>query len=270
MIRKQLSKTDIFQFKKLSEYRKIKHFVSTNIKKVNQIISNDLDISYNTGREYREILQNRRILSEAAKIPLESFVMQDQVHSNRIKIISEIDKGKGVFDHNDALNDTDAMITNKKGICLFLFAADCVPILFFDPINSIIGAAHSGWKGTVTKIAQKTVLKMNEVYGSKLKDIIIGIGPAISVSNYETGENVVQEIEKSFGTKNEYLKYNKTSGKYHMNLWYTNKKQLIDIGIPENNIEVTDLCTFENPDLFFSARRNKNTGRFGAGIIFVS
>lgn len=269
MIKKQLSKTDILQFRKLSKFNEIKHFVSTNIKKENRIISNDLDISFNTGRNYCEILQNRKIISEAAEIPLENFIMQDQVHSNRIKNISKNDKGKGVLDHNDALHDTDAMITNKKGLCLFIFAGDCVPLLFFDPINLVIGAAHSGWKGTVKKIAQKTVFKMQAKYGSNPEEIIIGIGPSISVSNYEVGENVVQEVEKTFGTKKGYLMYNKVSGKYHTNLWYANKKQLIDIGIPENNIEIAGLCTFENSDLFFSARRNKNTGRFAAGIMLL-
>lgn len=269
MIKKQVRKTDIFQFNNLSEYNKIKHFVSTNIKKQDQFISNDLDISFNTGRDYNEILQNRKILSEAVEISLESFVIQDQVHSNKIKIISQADKGKGVSDHSDAVKNTDAMITNEKGLCLFIFAADCVPLLFFDPVKTVIGAAHSGRKGTLKKIAKKTILKMNEVYGSKSKDIIVGIGPSISVTNYEIGENAVQEIDETFGTKNKYLKYNNTSGKYHMDLWYSNKKQLLETGILENNIEIASLCTFENPEIFFSARRNKKTGRFAAGIILI-
>ncbi len=269
MIKKQLRKTDIFQFANLSGYSKINHFVSTNIKKQNQLISNDLDISFNTGRDFNEILQNRKTISEAIKIPLGNFVMQNQVHSNKIKIISQADKGKGVSDHNNAIQDTDAMITNEKGLCLFIFAADCVPLLFFDPANTVIGAAHSGWKGTVKKIAQKTILRMNEVYGSKSKDIIVGIGPSISVLNYEIGENVILEVEKSFKTKTKFLKYNSASNKYHLDLWYSNKKQLIEIGIHERNIEIAGLCTFDNPGLFFSARRNKNTGRFAAGIILI-
>ena len=109
---------------------------------------------------------------------------------------------------------------------------------------------------------------MNEIYNSNPNDIIVGTGPSISVKNYEAGENVVSEVEKAFGIKDLYLQFNKTTGKYHFDMWYAAQQQLIDIGIPKNNIEISNYCTYDNNDLYFSARKG-NTGRFGVGIMLI-
>lgn len=219
-----------------------------------------------SGADKTQITSNRKALSKAVNIPLENFVMQNQIHGNNVKVVSKKHKGSGVSNHSDSLQDNDAMISNIAGICLFLFAADCVPILFYDSKKRVIGAAHSGWKGTVKKIAQKTVLKMQEEYQSSLKDIIVGIGPSISVQNYEIGENVVTAGKKAFGKIDNYFQYNTKTKKYHFDLWYANKQQLIDLGINEKNIEISNICTYSRSDIFFSARKN-NTGRFSAGIM---
>ena len=260
--------TDYLQFNHFSKFPVITHFVSTKIKKSESISDKNLNISFESDMPAAEVYKNRQLLSETINIPLENFVMQNQIHGDTITIIDDTHKGKGVLSHQTAIQNSDAMITDKKNICLFLFAADCMPILFYDTKKHIIGVAHSGWKGTVSKIAQKTVVKMTEVFNSDYKDIIVGIGPSISVKNYEIGENVVKAVEKAFGTKDNYLQFNKYTKKYHFDLWFTVKQQLLEIGIPKNNIEFSGFCTFENNDLFFSARQ-KNTGRFGAGIMLI-
>ncbi len=260
------SETDIFLFENLSKFNNLTHFVSTNVRKEGKRTSHDFNISLESGDDTEKVILNRNSLSKAIDIPIENFVMQNQVHGNNVKIITEEEKGKGIFNHSDSVQDNDAMITNKPNICLFLFAADCVPILFYDSNKHIIGAAHSGWQGTVKKIAQKTALKMQEVYNSSLKDIIVSIGPSISLKNYEIGENVLTAGKNAFGTIEDYFFYNKKSGKYHFDLWYANKQQLIDIGLIESKIEISNMCTFDRSDIFFSARKN-NTGRFAAGIM---
>ncbi|MCF6366216.1 MAG: peptidoglycan editing factor PgeF [Bacteroidales bacterium] len=258
--------TDFFKFNNFSEFENLNHFISTNIRKEAGQIFNDFNISLESRHNYERIISGRKSLSKSVNISLENFVMQNQVHGNNIKIIEEKHRGKGAYNHSDAIQNNDAMLTNIPGICLFLFAADCVPILFYDRKNKVIGAAHAGWQGTVKKIARKTVLKMQEEYNSSVNDIIIGIGPSISVKNYEIGENVLNEGEKAFGTIENYFQFNKNTGKYHFDLWYANKQQLIEVGIKSENIEISELCTFDNPDIFFSARK-KDTGRFGAGIM---
>ncbi|NPA67565.1 MAG: peptidoglycan editing factor PgeF [Chlorobi bacterium] len=261
----ETEKTVLFKFDKLSKNSDINHFVSSRILKKSNY---DLNISLESGSEKNIIIDNRKILSEAVKIPLENFVMQNQVHGNKVSIITKHDKGKGVYEHKTAITDSDAMITDIPGICLFIFAADCVPVLFFDTEKKVAGAAHSGWKGTVKNISGKTVKKMNETFGSKPENIIACIAPHISGKNYETGENVVTEVRKVFDDTTELLKLNRKTGKYHFNLENAVKHQLIKSGIPENNIETSGYCTFDDNNLFFSARK-KDAGRFGAGIMIL-
>jgi polyphenol oxidase len=269
MIRINQKVSDYFRFRMLSEQKSITHFISTNIKRVNAVTRHDFDICFSTGKTHEEVFNNRNILATETGIPLENFVMQKQIHSDRVQIIDSEHKGKGVFKRDDALDDSDAMITDCKNICLFLFAADCVPVLFYDPKNGVIGAAHSGWKGTVNKIAQKTVQKMGEVYGTKPEDILVGIGPSICVLHYEVGNEVVDAVETAYGTKEGFLTLNHNTGNYHFDLQYAVREQLRAIGLKEDHIETSGLCTFEHESLFFSARKNKNTGRFGAGIMLV-
>lgn len=268
MLRIESKKTDYFQFNNFSESLGIKHFISSRIKKSNNIISNNFNISLESDMPENEVIKNRRILSETVDIPLKNFVIQNQIHSDNITIINKKQKGRGISNHSNAIQNSDAMITDKKNICLFLFAADCMPILFYDTKKQVIAVTHSGWKGTVLKIAQKTVSEMIKIYKSNPEDIIAGIGPSISVKNYEVGKNVVEAVEKAFGTKENYLQFNQNTKKYHFDLWYTAKKQLIEVGIPDKNIELSKHCTFEDNDIFFSARQ-KNTGRFSAGIMLV-
>ncbi len=260
--------TKYYSFDVFSKHKDIKHFVSLRIKKKVNKIYNNFNISLEAGMPYKEVILNRKLLSKDIEIPLENFVMQNQIHGDNITTAEERHRGKGILNHNTAIQNSDALITDKKNICLFLFVADCMTILFFDTKKKVIAAAHSGWKGTVLKIAQKTALKMIKEYNSSPADIIVGIGPSISVKKYEVGENVVTEVEKAFGTKENYLHYNSNSKKFHFNLLYAAEQQLADIGIPPENIELPDFCTFENNDLFFSARK-KNTGRFGAGIMLL-
>lgn len=254
--------TNFYRFDNLSQYNTITNFISTKYKNTNT----ELNISLENNFPIKETILNRQLLSKAVGIPLNNFVIQNQVHGNNVKVISHKHKGKGIYKHSKAIQNNDAMITNSKNICLFLFAADCVPLLFYDTKKHVIGVAHSGWQGTVKKIAQQTVFKMQEIYNSLVEDIIVGIGPSISVENYEIGENVLKEGKKAFGTINNYFKLNNETNKYHFNLWYANKQQLIDIGIKSTNIEISNLCTYNNSDIFFSARK-KDTGRFSAGIM---
>ncbi len=268
MLKVSTQYTDYYKFKNLSGFKKLKHFVSSRINKTETQTLTNFNISLESYMKPDEILANRKTLSKSLDIPLENFVIQNQVHGDTVSVINETYKGKGVYMHQNALQNSDSMITDKKGICLFLLAGDCMPILIYDRKKEIIGAAHSGWKGTVLKIAQKTVAKMIENYNSSPEDIFVGIGPSISVKNYEVGDNVVKAVKETFGTTQNYLEFNNVTGKYHFNLWYSAKYQLTEIGIPENNIEFPGFCTFENNDLFFSARQ-KDTGRFGAGIMLI-
>ncbi|MBA3663565.1 MAG: peptidoglycan editing factor PgeF [Bacteroidetes bacterium] len=151
----------------------------------------------------------------------------------------------------------DALVTNKKDLILAVSIADCYPLLFHDPVNKVIGAAHAGWRGTVNKIAEATLHKMFDL-GAKAENIEIAIGQGIAMENFEVGDEVVEEFkEKGFP---ETCWTNR-----HIDLIKCNVHVLRQNNIPEKNIWSMNRCTFE-PD-FFSYRRDKGiTGRMWAVI----
>ncbi len=255
------------KFDNLSLYPNINHFISTRKGGVSSSPIDELNLGFTVGDDPENVIKNRKLLASSVGIPFDSFVFQNQIHSDSIKTINKKHRGRGAYEHKNAIPKNDAMITNETNICLFVFSADCVPILLFDPKKKVIAAIHAGWQGTVKKITEKTVYKMKEEFQCNPENIIASIGPSISVENYEVGENVANAIIDSFGTKDKYLILNSKTNKYHFDLWYTNKQQLKHAGLLSENIEISQLCTFKHEDLFYSARRDKYSGRMGCGII---
>ena len=161
------------------------------------------------------------------------------------------------------------MLTNEIGICLWAFGADCLPLFFYDKTNEVVGVAHAGWRGTLANIAGKVVATMQENYGSLPEEIFVGMGAGIGVKYYEVGDDVVSAVLREFGIDEPFLVKNPKTGRFHLDLINTNMFLLYQSGIEPQNIEVADLCTFENKDLFYSARRDKITGRQVAGIMLT-
>ncbi len=158
----------------------------------------------------------------------------------------------------------DAIITQNPEITLFMRFADCVPILFFDPIKKVVGVAHAGWQGTVKRVVTATVEKMISVYGCQPANIRAGIGPSIGVHHYEVGPEVVQQVRATFGPDAEALLPTQ-NGAVHFDLWQANQFLLKRAGV--KNIEISGLCTSCHPEDWFSHRGERGqTGRFGALI----
>jgi YfiH family protein len=184
-----------------------------------------------------------------------------QVHSADV-ICTDAPRPKDV-QHKKA----DAILTNNPEITLFMRFADCVPILFLDPVQKVVGVAHAGWQGTVKKIVTATVEKMISVYGSRPADIRAGIGPSIAAHHYEVGEDVVQQARNTFGAQAESLLPSQ-NGSVHFDLWEANRLLLEQAGVRE--IEISGLCTSCHPQDWFSHRGEKGqTGRFGALIALL-
>jgi polyphenol oxidase len=165
---------------------------------------------------------------------------------------------------NETHKKADAILTNNPEVTLFMRFADCVPILFSDPVKKVVGLAHAGWRGTVNQIASKMVEKMVSVYGSCREDIQAGIGPSIGPQHYEVGPEVVQSVKKVFGTQAAFLLPSK-NGSTYFNLWEANRILLVKAGLKQ--IEISGICTACHPKDWFSHRGEQGkTGRFGALI----
>lgn len=233
-----------------------------------KLVSNN-DIEYYIIQSFQESKQVNHLFSTRIGWEDESFsknisklfnaeedniVFSNQVHGTNIGIIENTEKYKReVFP-----NGVDGLITNKKGIVLVTYYADCVPLFFLDIENEIIALAHSGWKGTLKNIGGKMVDLMVEKFNSDVKDIFVGIGPSIGPCCYEIGKEVYDKFkEKHWFYERIFTPINKE--KWYLNLWEVNRVLLQNRGIPDKNITISSICTSCNNDILYSYRKENGT-----------
>ena len=265
---KEKNHVPYIQFKNLSATGIVKHGFSTRKGGVSTGIFSSMNLNFKRGDDPDAVLGNYRRMAAALNMRVEDMVLSDQTHTTNVRVITEEDRGKGILRPQD-YSDVDGMITNVPEIVLVTSYADCVPLYFVDPVRKAIGLSHSGWKGTVGHIGQKTVWKMHEVYGSEPKDIVAAIGPSICQSCYEVSDDVAEAFRANF-TADEAadILLDKGNGKYQLDLWKANWYVLTDAGILPEHLSVTDLCTACHPDLLWSHR--KTNGQRGGLSAFLS
>lgn len=206
--------------------------------------------------------KNLDIVCSNIGIDYRKLIMTKQIHEDAIKVIDDENQGEKLS--NNVMEGFDAMITNKSGIPLITFYADCVPIYILDPVNKAIGLVHSGWRSTALHIGAKTLRKMKELYGTKSEECLAAIGPSIEKDCFEVGEDTAEAFRQSFKHCSNII-FSKGNGKYNIDLWECNKEMLIDEGVKPQNITISGLCTKCNEELFFSHRRDKGkTGSLSA------
>ena len=190
------------------------------------------------------------ISGESLQIPATSIMIPRQTHSTNVRWVDTFGE----------VPDTDAVITEKAGLCIAVKTADCIPVLLFDQRQHRIAAIHAGWRGTVGRIVEETLLQMQ----SRAEDISAIIGPGISLESFEVGDEVYEQFLQA-GFPMQLLA--KRFSKWHINLKDANRWLLERNGI--TNILVSDVDTLTSP-YFYSARRDTiNTGRNINGIMIV-
>lgn len=263
MIEEKSNHLNLLKFSKLEKLKGILHFTSSRSGGQSQGLYASLNLSLKVEDNDMLVTQNRKLLSRTLKISDENLFFPDQCHTNHVK---EVDHNTSPAD----LSETDALITQTKGICLCILTADCVPVLLYDPQEKVIAAIHAGWRGTAGRIVARTIESMVKSFSTKPENIIAAIGPAISQERYEVGDEVAEDLKVFFHDQPSIVIMNPKSGKYHIDLKKANKELLLRYGVKNKNIEVSSYCTFHDKDLFFSARRDGiHCGRFGTGIILV-
>ena len=240
-----------YQFKHFLEFA-LYHGVSMKEKKMPYHFS----LALHTGEDKTSIQENRKKIATHFHNKNLHFVVANQTHSANIKIIDNAST-QGWESIESAIQDCDALITNRANVILTILTADCVPILLFDPKQKVVAAIHAGWRGTKEHILIKTIKKMSKNFHSNPKNIIAGIAPAIGRCCYEVDTNVAKyftHIPNAFSPKNE---------KYMLDLPHINKLQLLEAGVKEENIEMSHICTACTVDDFFSYRKEQGcSGRF--------
>ncbi len=248
---------DLWQFENIAEQPLVKHFVTD---RSSHSAGKEFSLSFSSSPDKEVIRNNRKLLAEAMGIDHSELYFPSQEHKTKIVRVNR-DTSK------EEVMETDALISDEKGICVAVMSADCVPILLYDKKNNAVGAVHSGWRGTVARILEKTLHRMHITFGTKGEDLYAGIGPSVCQESYEVGEEVIGEVHRAFDQKSELMIFH-ANGKAKLDLWKANKLQLIEFGIPSAHIEISNLCTVKNNSCFFSARKG-DSGRFAAGIMVV-
>jgi YfiH family protein len=268
MIEKNRNGLPLWHFKNLSACRGVEHFVSTRMGGCSLQPYDTLNLSFQVEDNPKCVLRNRGHLADGLGVSLSSLTTARQIHGSHITLVTGATRGRGSIDPEDAIADTDALITGEPGICLLVLVADCVPILLCDPSKGVIGAIHAGWKGTVQLIAKKTADAICREFGCSPESLVAGIGPSIGPCCYEVGPEVISRVEDVFGADPGILGQASPDGRRPLDLWQANLKQLLWAGIPERNIEMAKMCTSHHRNRFYSYRAEQGkTGRFGAGIV---
>lgn len=224
-------------------------------------------------QEAKKAIKDYENLGKCINIKLNKMVKPNQAHTDKIQIVekhileNEPDFNLEVYDK------TDGLITNKKDIALATTNADCILLLFFDPVNKVIANVHSGWRGTIQRISVKTVQKMVNKFNCKPENIICCICPSIRKCHFEVDEDVKELCEGIFGFTNELDSFIERTDvidgkqKYKIDTVMINKILLKDLGLKEKNIIDSNLCSVCNNDKFYSYRKEGKNAKRDVALI---
>lgn len=196
------------------------------------------NMSYKVGDIAKNVDQSRLEFCTALGIRTANLAELEQIHGSEIlEAVAGSRQGSG-----------DALITNRKGIALGIYVADCIPIFLYDPIKKCVAAIHAGWRGTAVEIVKKTVKALENQYGSDSQDLLAWIGPGITGVEYEVDLGVAGNFAERF--------YRKRGDKYLLDLKAVNLNQLLECGLSNENIEISSYSTFTSDNMFHSFRRD--------------
>jgi len=208
----------------------------------------NFNMSSNIGDEPERVVSNRRLFFEALGLSIENVAYLNQIHSDIIK-----ETGYG-----GSMGESDAIITPRKGIGIAISAADCSTIYIYDKVEKVIAGVHSGWRGTDKKILKKTLEILISEFDSIPENLFTFIAPAISQSNYEVGKEVAEKFDEKYSIP--------IGEKFLLDVSKINFDMLIKFGIPIEQIEISELCSFDE-NYIHSFRRDKDQSGRAFGVI---
>ena len=262
--------TQYLQFRKLLEYSDIINHayslgVNTNFRTGRKSIENPL-----LDEEYQEAIKDYKNLCIAINTDYKNLMKPNQSHtSNVVSVKRKINIDKPDFNMEE-YSLTDGAITDKKNIILATTNADCIILLFFDPVKKVISNVHSGWKGTLNRISEEAVKKMKEDYQCNPKDIICCICPSIRQCHFEVRKDVQEPyyIEfKDLENIDKIIIPKTGEDKWYIDTVEINKQILKRQGLIEENIIDSGICSVCNSDLIHSYRVEKKGFKIGTAII---
>ena len=255
---------EYIQFKKLLEYSDIlNHGYGIGIDR------NYRTVKSNGEEKYDKAIKDYKELCDAIGSDYKNCIKPSQEHTKNIRIVTEKNNKDIVDFEQEKYKETDGLITNQRNIALATTNADCILLIFFDPIKKVIANVHSGWRGTLQKISVNAVNKMKNEYGCNPKDVICCICPSIRKCHFEVHADVKEPYYNEFGELkeiNRLIQSISNAEKWLIDTVEINKIILKEVGLKEENIIDCGICSVCNSDKIHSYRVEKKGYGLGTAI----
>ncbi len=294
LIERQYGKVRYVQFGHFLQFPDLIHASFTRLGGYSKTPFWGLNVAYSSGDDFDNVIRNRFLALKALQIQTYPCATLWMVHGAEVATLGadtwddwctdwshrsyRVDQYELIWTTKPR-RKADALITRHSGVALAMSSADCAPLMFYDPVESVIGIAHAGWRGTARGIAAATIDAMGEQFGSHPNNVRAGIGPSIGPCCYE----VTGELQRYFMGQQEfdpiptgvsYRKLIRASAVFavkrmpdrdslRLDLWETNRNQLLMAGVLPEHIESSEICTSCEKKRFFSHRgEHGKAGRF--------
>ena len=247
----------VYHTSSVLENKQITHGFSTRLGGVSAGRFASLNLQKNGPEpdEWENVLENYRRFCAALGADVRGVVRSNQVHEDTVRHVTAADRGKGLFFPRDYT--ADALVTDEPGLNLMVFSADCIILLFHDPVTRSIGAVHAGWRGTALDLPAKTVREMGRLFGAEPENIRVAIGAGIGPCCFETHDDVPDAMRAAFGGGVE--AYIQPRGpKWTLDLKEINAWRLREAGVRGAHIDICPACTACHTDLYWSHRVTGN------------
>jgi YfiH family protein len=220
------------------------------------------NLALHTDDQPELVVERRRQFLSCWGLPLSRLVAANQVHGTVVQTVTDEMAGSGAAELATALPATDALITEVPGVILAVFTADCLPVFLYDPDRPAIAVVHAGWRGTLDRIVERTLVKMAADYRTVPEHLLVAFGPAICSQCFQ----VQPDLAANFSKADLQAVYVDRSG-YHVDLAVFNRNLLINCGVPPANMTSPAPCTACNRETFFSYRAEGRTNGRMMGMI---
>ncbi|MGI9420118.1 MAG: peptidoglycan editing factor PgeF [Geminicoccaceae bacterium] len=233
----------------------VRHGFFTREGGVSQGRNASLNCGYSSGDDERLVMANRAIAMDRLGMPAGALTTVKQVHGTMVHRVTEARPGPPDV-------EADALVTDRPGIALGVLSADCAPVLLADAGAGVIGAAHAGWRGALSGVADRLVEAMVEL-GATPDRLVAAVGACIAKPSYQVGADMRDAFEKADVDGLALFEPEPAGDRYRFDLKAYMLLRLARIGV-ENALALPD-DSFADEDRFFSARRSRNRGeeRFG-------
>lgn len=243
---------DFFKFSNLSEFPELVQGISTKSFGTMKMLTTD-----------PKVIKNRENFTKTLGIDLNSIVVTENIHSNKVAVVGKSDCGRGVYNNLESVKGIDALITRDVGVNLMITVADCLPLVAYDPILKIVGIAHAGWRGVIAGVGSAFINEF-KVLGSNPENLIIGIGPGICQKHFVVKNDTLQKFKDTY-PKATFIRNHDG----YVDLKNALTEQIVKAGIAKYNLEVANECTVCNNYYFGSFRVDGDKAVYQAVIVGI-